>query len=127
MLVAGVCVVFAVNMLLAGSLADKPMQRAVCSTVEIVLGVLLILVGQTWALCVLAPHDDRLHFKDAIIPGRLWGMTLKKLPRTQGQVWLLGWGLACILASVLIVGGQTYWLNHLPQKQVDPPVVEEDD
>jgi hypothetical protein len=104
-------------------LESSPLARAICSTLEIALGVITIIAAQIWALCLLAPNDDKLHFKDAILPGRLWGQTLGKLPEMRVQVWLVGWGLAAILSAVLVTGGLGHWLTYLPKKA--PPAVEQ--
>jgi hypothetical protein len=120
-LLAGAAVIVAINLIPACLLAADTLPRAVVATTEIVIGLLVIFVAQTWALCVLAPDDDKLHFKDAIIPGRLWGVALRKLPGTRGQVWLAGWGLTCILSAVFVVGSLTHWLNYLPKKSSPPP------
>jgi len=124
-MLGGVAIVVAFSVPLAGSLAARPLPRAVCSTVEAILGLLLIFAAQTWALCVLAPGDDKLHFKDAVFPGRLWGMSLRRLPQMRGQVWLASWGLACILSAVFVIGGQAHWLTYLPKKATPPPAVEQ--
>jgi hypothetical protein len=124
-LLGGIAAIVVLNLPLARTLAEKPLPRAVCSTVEMFLGLLMIFVAQTWALCILAPGDDKLNFKDALLPGRLWGMTLRKLPAMHLQVWLASWGLACILAAVFVTGGQGHWLKYLPKTAETPPPVEQ--
>jgi hypothetical protein len=121
-LVGGAGTGLAVNVLLSLVLPEASLSRALVATGEIAVGLLLIFVGQTWALCLLAPDDDKLHFKDAVLPGRLWAATVRKLPETRGQVWLVGWGLVCILSAILVVGGLTHWLSYLPKKA--PPAVQ---
>jgi hypothetical protein len=122
-LIGGVLTVVAISLPPAASLEVGSLQRALWSTAEIVLGVLMVLAAQTWSLCFLAPGEDSLHFKDAILPGRLWALTVSKLPQTCGQVWLAGWGLTCILSGIFIVGGLAHWFSYLPK--TPPPVVEQ--
>jgi hypothetical protein len=88
--------------------------RAAWCTGQIGLGLVLILVAQIWALIVIAPDDEKLGNRDAIMPGRLWVLTTRRLPRTCRQVWLGAWGLAAILAALFVVGGLAHWMTYLP-------------
>jgi hypothetical protein len=124
-LIGGVAMVAAIDIPLSMALQGDGLPRAIFSTLQIVLGVLMIVAAQTWSLVLLAPSDDKLGIKEAMLPSRLWGMTVKQLPETRGQVWLASWGLACILSAIFIVGGLTHWLSYLPKKVEPPPVVEE--
>ncbi len=119
----GVAVVFAINVAPARLLAPNPLSLATWSTAEIVLGLLMIFAAQLWSLCVLAPTDEKLHFRDAVLSGPLWVKTLSRLPATRGQTWLAGWGLACILSAIFVTGGLSHWMNYLPKKASPPPVV----
>jgi len=124
-LISGIGVVVVANLPPAKALAENSLTRAVFATAEMGVGLLMIVAAQIWALFVLAPGDDKLGFKDAILPGRLWGMTLKRLPAMRGQVWLASWGISCILAAVLIIGGLAHWLDYLPKKANSPAAVEQ--
>ena len=88
---------------------------------------MLIISAQTSALCQLAPNDDRLGFKDAIFPGRLWALVCQRLPEMRVHLWAASWGLTCILAGTLIVGGLGHWLTYLPKPPPPPapPVIEQ--
>jgi ATP dependent DNA ligase C terminal region len=92
--------------------------RALCSTAALVIGLLAILAAQVWALIIIAPDDDHLGFKDAIISARLWGLTIRRLPTTERQVWIGCWGAASALCAVLIVGGLPYWYQFYKPKKI---------
>src|SRR5262249_37562217 len=110
-----VALAFMVSIFPANALEEDSLPRAIWSTAQIILGLLMILAAQVWALALLAPEDDRLHFKDAIFAGRLWVLTVKRLPETRAQVYLGSWGLATMLAAILCIGGLAHWLNYLPK------------
>jgi len=94
------------------------LPRAVWSTVQILLGLLGLFGAQVWALFLIAPDDDKVGAKDAIISGRLWGLTFNRLPETRRQVWLGGWSLAAMLLGVFVVGGLGYWTQFYNPKKV---------
>lgn len=96
------------------TLPEGMLSRCLWSTVQIIVGVLMILAAQFWALMELADSDDRLGAKDGIISGRLWVLTLARLPETRKQVWLAAWGLAAILAALFLIGGLSHWFTYLP-------------
>jgi hypothetical protein len=105
------------------SLAEGSLQRCLWCTSQFVLGVLLILVAQTWALMVVADSDDRLGVKDALISARLWAVALKRLPETRRQLWLASWGLTAVLSALFLIGGLSHWFTYLPRPAA-PPVAE---
>jgi hypothetical protein len=120
-IVGGMLAVAFLNSMMNVLLPDKGLARALWSTMQIAGGVLMIFTAQFWSLVMFAPSDDTLHFKDAILPGRLWVMTLQKLPGTRGQLWLASWGLACILSGIILVGGLGYWVTCIAKKSAEPP------
>ena len=124
-LAGGVGVVLVINLLAARLLASNPLPLAAWSTGEIILGLLMMFAAQLWALCILAPTDEKLHFKDALLPARLWWQTLARLPATRGQTWLAGWGLACILSGIFVSGGLTHWMTYLPKKPSPAPTAQQ--
>jgi len=123
-LIGGVLTVAAVNVPPAYLLADGSLGRALWTSLHICMGLVLIIAAQTLALCRLAPNDDRLGFKDAILPGRLWALVGQNLPAMRVHLWMASWGLACMLSALFIVGGLGHWLTYLP-KPPPPPVVEQ--
>ena len=55
---------------------------------------LALLVGaQLWAVTLLAPLDERLGARDAILPFRTWSLAMKHATRTR---WPLIIGASCI-------------------------------
>src|SRR5262249_45628841 len=110
-------VVVAISVPPALLLPPDTLRRAIWSTSELVLGVLMILAAQFWALMEVASEDEGLGAKDLFLSGRLWWQTCKRLPQTSGQVWLGTWGLAAVLSSFLIIGDLEHWLRYLPQSR----------
>jgi hypothetical protein len=105
--------------------AGESYSRALWSTTELGLGLLAIIVGQFWALVLLAPRDDKLGAKDAFIPFRLWSIAAKQVPLTTRPVWLGAWGLSAGVCAVLVVGGLSYWTQfYKPKKIAQTDIVE---
>jgi hypothetical protein len=92
-----------------------PLQRATWTSVQIALGVLLVLEGQCYALIVLAPKDEKLNFIDAIVPFRLYGLVCENLPRLRLTLWFSSWGLTMVFSALICVGGLSHWLTVLPK------------
>jgi hypothetical protein len=120
-MLAGIVVVVVFSLPPGLSLAEDGLSRCLWCTVQLGVGILMLLGGQIWALMVLADADDRLSFKDAFISGRLWRLTLRKLPETQRQLWLGTWGLATILSALFIIGGLSHWFSYLPGNAAPAP------
>jgi hypothetical protein len=120
-LIGGALTLVCMNIPPSQSLPMEGIKRAAWSSTEIILGLVMIFSAQLWALFILGPHDDKLGFKDAILPGRLWVAAVQKLPATHGQVWLASWGITMILSGILLVGGLSHWLSYLP-KSLPPDV-----
>jgi hypothetical protein len=117
--VGGTLVVAAVSVAATYSLpSELSLARALFSSAELVLGLLAILAAQVWALVIIAPDDDYLGFKDVILSTRLWGLTIRRLPSTQRQVWIGCWGAAAALCAVLVVGGFPYWYQFYRPKKI---------
>jgi hypothetical protein len=91
------------------------MQRAVWTAIQIAAGVVLVLVGQCYALMVLAPKDEALNFIDAIVPFRLYSLVCKTLPRACLTLWLSSWGLTLVFSALICVGGLGHLLKFLPK------------
>lgn len=98
--------------------------RALWTSVEIAAGVLVLLVGQFIALIRLAPSDEKLSFKDVLMPFRLYGHIFPRARSMPLPVWTLGWGLSAIASALLFVGGLNHWFTYLKKdKNPNPPVV----
>lgn len=94
-------------------LAEKPFERALWTSVQIGVGVIVLLLGQLLALIQIAPHDEKLSFKDLFLPLRLYGQVFTRLPRCQVSVWTLGWGLSLIASALLLIGGLGHWFTYI--------------
>lgn len=94
--------------------AGKNFPRAFWATAQIAGGLLICFACQLYALIQVAADDEKLGFKDAIMPTRLWSVVCKRLPRTAPS--LLGgvWGLALVVCSFLFIGGLGHWYSYLP-------------
>src|SRR5262245_51545058 len=97
----------AVLSLAAGLLlpAGNCLPRALWTSIQIPVGLLLAFAVQLYAVVQIAPDDDRLSFKDALVPARLWGLVGKRLPQLSWCVCLASWGAALALCAVLFIGG----------------------
>jgi hypothetical protein len=94
----------------------KPLERALFTTAQVVAGLAVMFVGQFIALIRIAPEDSGLKFLDALLPFRLYGMVMKRLPAARLTIYLGAWGLTAIIAANVFIGGLDHWLNYLPGK-----------
>jgi hypothetical protein len=102
--------------------SDSPRTRAIWSTAQIIVSVVVLVIAQLWALVQLAPRDDRLGMWDAIIPFKLWNIGLKELPRTRGPVFMAAWALTLLCTAIFVIGGLSYWLPKKPgEKKASAP------
>jgi hypothetical protein len=99
-----------------------PLGRALFTTVEMALGILVMFVGQFIALVRIAPEDSGLKFLDAIMPFRLYGLVMKRLPANRHTIYLGAWGLTAIIAANVFVGGLDHWLQYMPGRNKDKAV-----
>ncbi|HYT88928.1 MAG TPA: hypothetical protein VEL76_09480, partial [Gemmataceae bacterium] len=126
-MLAGVGVIAVFSLPPRVSLPEEGLPRCLWSTIQLGIGILMILAAQLWALLVLADTDERLSYKDAIFSGRLWGLTLWKLPATRQQLWLGAWGIAAILSALFLIGGLSHWFTYLPRSATaEPAAVEQE-
>ena len=121
-LLLGGLVVLAGMSLTAGRLLPpgNNLTRALWTTAQIGAGWALAFVGQLVALVRIAPEDEKLSFKDALVPTRLWGLVFKRLPRLSGCLCISTWGVALALFAGLFIGGLPHWLTYLPGAKNSP-------
>jgi hypothetical protein len=119
-LLAGMAMFAGFSLFPAKKLAPQSLERAAWATVQIAGGLLMILAAQFLALVRLAPEDEKLNFRDALLPFRLWGLVFRRLPALRLSVWLAGWGISLILSAVILIGGLSYWMKFLPQAKNRP-------
>src|SRR5262249_11926927 len=70
-LLIGMGVYTAMSFVIGQQLVPDSLSRAIWCTAQIFVGFLLILGAHLWALTYLAPKDEGLGIKDALMPGRL--------------------------------------------------------
>jgi hypothetical protein len=99
------------------------LQRAVFCSIQVGVGVAMMLTGQFIGLVRVAPEDPSISFKDAIFPFRLYGLIFKHLPGTRLAVFLGMWGLTAAITASIVVGGMGHWFTYLPNK-ARPYIVE---
>jgi hypothetical protein len=97
-----------------------PLQRAMLTSLQIFVGVIVMFIGQFIGLLRIAPDESTLGFWDAVFPFRLYGLVMKRLPSTQFTLYLGVWGLTAVIAVNLFVGGLPHWLTYLPNSQKQP-------
>lgn len=114
---AGVIIVAGATFLCERYLKFTPLQRASLTTVQIVVGVAMMFLGQFIGLLRIAPEDSTLSFKDALFPFRLYSLVMKRLPSTRHTLYLGVWGAAVIIAANLFIGGLGHWITYLPGAQ----------
>jgi hypothetical protein len=96
-----------------------PFERALLTTVQIVLGLLIMFAGQCIGLMRVAPEDSTLGAFDAVFPFRLYGLVFKRLPKTGITVCCGAWGATAVLTAVFLIGGLDHWLTYIPSKKND--------
>ncbi len=96
------------------------LPRALWTSILIGVGAAITFVAQLVALVRIAPEDDRLSFKDALMPTRLWSLVVKRLPRLSGCLCIAAWGMALALFAGLFIGGLPHWLTYLPGTKNGP-------
>lgn len=114
-LLAGMAAVVLLTLTPALALPEDSLPRALWCTLQIVIGAVMLFGGQVAALAMVAGDDERLTFKDALLPLRLWVTAVRRLPETRRPLWVSAWGLTAILSAVLLVGGLTHWFSYLPR------------
>jgi hypothetical protein len=116
-LIAGV-VVLAVGSWVAGhSIPLRPLHRAIWATIQLSSGIIIMFLAQCFALLRVAPEEAALHFVDAVVPFRLYGLVFKRLPRLGLVLCVASWGLTIALSAILCIGGMGHWLNYLPKSR----------
>lgn len=100
--------------------AGDSLNRALWTTMQAAIGLVLLFFAQFWILLQIAPEHPTLTFKDAIVPFRLWSLAIKQLPRQQGALWVGSLGLTLMLGAVLCIGGLQHWFQYIPGSKSAP-------
>src|SRR5262245_23578556 len=75
-------------------LPDRSFSRALWTTLQVALGLLTIFLAQFFALLRLAPHDETLSFRDALLPSRLWAQAFGRMSVFTVHFYIVSWSLA---------------------------------
>jgi len=113
-LLIGMGVYTAMSVIIGKQLEPDLPTRAIWCTIQIFVGLVLILGAHFWAMTYLAPDDDKLGIKDVLLPGRLWLLMFRNMPAMRWPVWITGWGFAIIVSGLIFIGGLSHWMNYLP-------------
>jgi hypothetical protein len=117
-ILGGTVVVAVISLAADFALPDDSLARALWSSIQLSLGLLGILAAQIWAFFLIAPETEQISAKDLILSVRLWSMTCRRLPETQGKVWLGAWSFAAALCAIFLVGGFSYWYQFYKPKKI---------
>jgi hypothetical protein len=116
-LLVGVVVLATATWAISRSVPLRPLPRATWTTVQVIAGVLVMLVGQCYGVIRVAPEEATLHAIDVIVPFRLYGMIFSRLPKLCSVLFFAAWGLTLIVTALLFVGGLQHWLTYLPKSK----------
>jgi hypothetical protein len=94
--------------------AGSNFTRALWTTAQVILGLLAVFACQLFALVQVAAEDEKLGFKDALVPTRLWSVVCKRLPGTACYLWGATWALALVVSAFVFIGGLGHWYSYLP-------------
>ena len=86
-------------------------DRGYWSAGQLGVGILLLVMGQAWALSMLWARGERLGVGEMVWPFRLWVRAARWLPDTRWPLALGASGFAAGLAAVFWVGGFSFWLT----------------
>jgi hypothetical protein len=119
-LAAGVAVLVGLSLAVDFLTPEECLPRALWSVVQLVVGLVGLVTAQIWAFIRIAPNEERMGVGDLIMTGRLWALTVRRLPEMRRQVWLGAWGVVAMLTAVLLVGGFGYWWQFYKPKKIAP-------
>ena|GEM_PF-1904112 len=116
-LIVGLVCVFTLSLIADYKLAENSRLRAICSTIEVVGGLLAFLIAGVAASTRFGPMHGSLSLTDWLLPDRLWVLVIRSLPATRWHVCTGAWSAMAVLCGFFCVGGLTYWL---PSKMSPP-------
>jgi hypothetical protein len=116
-LVVGLICVAALSIIADYTLPPNPCVRATWSTIQVIAGLLAFLIAGAVGATRLGAMHESLSLMDMLLPDRVWGLVIKRLPATRWYVCTGAWSAMAVLCGILCVGNLTYWL---PTKKAPP-------
>jgi hypothetical protein len=97
--------IIAVGSFMAGSnLSDAPGVRLIWCVLQATLGGVMLLLAQFLAFLAIVPRGLRLRkWTMFLLPNLLWTALWQRLPASPLPIWVLGWGLALEVGTVMIL------------------------
>lgn len=121
-LLAGVVVIVVLSLIPNHFLDEDCLARAVYTTVQIGVGVLMCIAATVWACVWIGVATEKeISPKDFILPFQMWSVAFGYLPRSRKPVTCLAWGVAVQLCAVLLIGGLDFWWEVYNPKHFAPP------
>ncbi len=121
-LLGGVVVIALISLAADFILEEDCLERAIYTTAQIGVGLLMVLGAQIWAgVWVGVATEEEVGPKDFILPFRLWAIAIGCLPRSRKPITLAVWGVAVMVCAVLLVGGLDFWWEVYNPKKFAPP------
>jgi hypothetical protein len=99
-------------------------MRAAWGAVQLGLGLLALVAGQTWALLILR-RREAVETLDVLSPFKLWPLAFRWLPQTSGALALSSGGLTAVLATLLWVDDISARLAREAPSEKDRPVAQD--
>jgi hypothetical protein len=95
---------FGLGSLMCGwNLRGAPQVRWVWCSIQAVLGLAMVLVGQSSAFWMVVPAKlRRREWSLAFQPTQLWWAAWHRLPATRCPLWLATWGLCLLVGAAFI-------------------------
>lgn len=117
-LLRGVAVILLFSAVVSFALPAESLLRAIWSTAQLGIGLILLFFAQVRALALLVPEDADLSGKDLVYPVRLWKLAFEKIPLTTREVHHGVWGATLMFSAVVVTGGLLYWTQYYKPAKV---------
>ena len=109
-LLTGVAVISVGSLVADRFLPDDSFPRALWATLQVVLGVVVAIGTQFYAVLRVSANDPNVGGQHIFIfSGRLWTLVFRQLPATRWLIWLEAWSINAAAFAVLGIGGFGYW------------------
>lgn len=101
----------------AGHFLTRPnsLPRARWGVAQLLIAAFLLAGANIWAYLHVFHEDERVGL---LSPIRLWAAVIGMLPQTRKPLYVGSWSLTALLGAIFVVGGQTYWLDHMRRGRI---------